>query len=67
MVGVQYTICYWAINRIDPQNLLSMTLDVPLHMHSMFPLHLLFAKAGRGHHLETELMTRGNSLLKRIL
>ena len=27
---VQYTICHWAINRTDPQNLLSMTLDVPL-------------------------------------
>jgi len=24
-------ICYWAINRTDPQNSLSMTLDVPLH------------------------------------
>jgi len=23
-------ICYWAINRTDPQNSLSMTLDVPL-------------------------------------
>ena len=23
-------ICHWAINRTDPQNLLSMTLDVPL-------------------------------------
>ena len=30
MVGVRYTICHWAINRIDPQNLLSTTLDVPL-------------------------------------
>ena len=30
MVGVRYTICHWAINRTDPQNLLSMTLDVPL-------------------------------------
>jgi len=30
MVGVQYMICHWAINRTDPQNLLSMTLDVPL-------------------------------------
>ena len=25
-------ICYWAINRTDPQNLLSMTLDVPLQV-----------------------------------
>ena len=33
MVGVQYTICYWAINRTDPQNLLSTTLDVPLQYH----------------------------------
>jgi len=23
-------ICHWATNRTDPQNLLSMTLDVPL-------------------------------------
>ena len=29
MVGVQYMICYWAINRTDPQNLLSMTLTPP--------------------------------------
>ena len=29
-VGVQYMICYQAINRTDPQNLLSTTLDVPL-------------------------------------
>ena len=31
-MGVQYTICYWAINRTDPQNLLSTTLDVLLHL-----------------------------------
>jgi len=30
MVGVRYTICHWAINRTDPQNLLSTTLDVSL-------------------------------------
>jgi len=30
MVGVRYMICHWAINRTDPQNLLSTTLDVPL-------------------------------------
>jgi len=35
--------------------------------HSMFPLHPLFAEAGRGHHLGTELMARGNPLSKRIL
>jgi len=35
--------------------------------HSMFPLHLLFTEAGRGHHPGTELMDRGNPLLKRIL
>ena len=29
-MGVQYTICHWAINRTDPQNSLSTTLDVPL-------------------------------------
>jgi len=32
MIGVRYTICHWAINRTDPQNLLSTTLDVPLHI-----------------------------------
>ena len=31
MMGVQYTICHWAINRTDPQNSLSTILDVPLH------------------------------------
>jgi len=35
MVGVWYTICHWATNRIDPQNLLSITLDVPLHLPSL--------------------------------
>jgi len=29
-MGTRYTICCWAINRSDPQNLLSITLDVPL-------------------------------------
>jgi len=29
-MGVRYTICHWAINRTDPQNSLSMTLDVLL-------------------------------------
>jgi len=31
-MGVRYMICHWAINRTDPQNSLSMTLDVPLHL-----------------------------------
>jgi len=31
-MGTQYMICRWAINRSDPQNLLSVTLDVPLHL-----------------------------------
>jgi len=35
MMGVRYTICHWAINRTDPQNSLSMTLDVPLQEPSM--------------------------------
>ena len=30
MVGMRYTIYHWATNRSDPQNLLSITLDVPL-------------------------------------
>jgi len=30
MIGVRYTICHQAINRTDPQNSLSTTLDVPL-------------------------------------
>jgi len=29
-MGVQYTICHWAINRTDSQNSLSTTLDVSL-------------------------------------
>ena len=29
-MGTRYMICRWAINRSDPQNLLSVTLDVPL-------------------------------------
>jgi len=32
MVEVQYTICHWATNRSDPQNLLSTTLDVLLQV-----------------------------------
>jgi len=27
---MRYMICHWATNRSDPQNLLSITLDVPL-------------------------------------
>jgi len=30
-MGTRYTICHWAINRLDPQNLLSVTLDILLH------------------------------------
>jgi len=30
-MGKQYMICHWATNKSDPQNLLSVTLDVPLH------------------------------------
>jgi len=30
MMGVQYMICHWVINRTDPQNLLSTTLDILL-------------------------------------
>ena len=40
MMGTQYTICRWAINRSDPQNLLSITLDVPLQLGKS-PLILL--------------------------
>jgi len=29
-------ICHWAINRTDPQNLLSTTLDVPLQFLSYY-------------------------------
>ena len=34
-MGVQYMICHWAINRKDPQNSLSTTLDVPLHAQTI--------------------------------
>ena len=33
-MGTRYIICHWAINRSDPQNLLSVTLDVPLQFSS---------------------------------
>jgi len=36
MVGVRYMIYHWAINRTDPQNLLSTTLDVLLQSSHMF-------------------------------
>ena len=35
-MGMRYTICRWAINRSDPQNLLSITLDVPLQYLLVF-------------------------------
>jgi len=41
MMGVQYTICYWATNRTDPQNLLSTTLDVPLQLSTLMIVDLL--------------------------
>jgi len=42
-MGTRYTICCWAINRSDPQNLLSVTLDVPLQLpHGMRQLHPVF-------------------------
>jgi len=31
MMEVRYMICHWFINRTDPQNSLTMTLDIPLH------------------------------------
>ena len=36
MVEIQYTVCHWATNRSDPQNLLSITLDVPLQLLENF-------------------------------
>ena len=38
----QYTICRWTINRSDPQNLLSVTLDVPLHLLPAMLCKILF-------------------------
>ena len=35
-------ICHWTINRTDPQNLLSTTLDVPLHIGSFEPTVMFF-------------------------
>jgi len=40
-MGTRYTICHWAINRSDPQNLLSVTLDVPLHLLSTLRYYLV--------------------------
>ena len=48
MVGVQYTICYWAINRTDPQNLLSTTIDVPLQLCTAIWRTLLMLRLGVG-------------------
>jgi len=44
MMGIQYTICHQATNRSDPQNLLSITLDVPLQKGavSSFPSYYLW-------------------------
>ena len=37
-MGMRYIICHWAINRTDPQNSLSTTLDVPLHLSCVVTL-----------------------------
>jgi len=34
-------ICHWAINRTDPQNLLSTTLDVPLYISGLLTILLV--------------------------
>ena len=40
-------ICHWAINRTDPQNLLSTTLDVPLHRPDIqFSINLIAQFSG---------------------
>jgi len=49
MVGVRHTICHWATNRTDPQNLLSTTLDVPLQ-----PSHKKHSKEEKGHKEEVQ-------------
>jgi len=47
-MGMRYTICHWAINRTDPQNLLSTTLDVPLH-HQLLAVILLTDEVAEPH------------------
>ena len=59
MVGVRYTICHWAINRTDPQNLLSTTLDVPLQLQCV---HLGSCYYGQAYRANSLLSISGNSL-----
>ena len=57
-MGTRYTICRWAINRSDPQNLLSVTLDVPLQLQSdpVADLILLRNIGSYSHHSESTLL-----------
>jgi len=59
MMGVRYTICHWAINRADPQNSLSTTLDVPLQ-RVVYYATLLFIILG-------ELLGEINYIIVRFL
>ena len=43
-MGVRYTICHWAINRTDSQNLLSTILDVPLQSPNKVSQFILITK-----------------------
>ena len=53
-MGTRYTICRWAINRSDPQNLLSVTLDVPLQVPQRYFLDAqLWTQA---HHLSSRVV-----------
>jgi len=52
-MGVRYTICHWAINRTDPQNSLSMTLDVPLQTGQT---HLFLCYVLTGNYLQQLLL-----------
>jgi len=47
-IGIRYMICHWATNRSDPQNLLSVTLDIPLHhVHMAMSWRREVREAGR--------------------
>ena len=67
-MGTQYTICHWAINRSDPQNLLSVTLDVPLQeMPLLFQCtddseHLLIMNLVILLHRRQELAVKGHQV-----
>jgi len=55
-MGTRYTIYHWAISRSDLQNLLSVTLDVPLHHSAIADIAYIVPRAmqiNRNKHIST--------------